>query len=181
MTRLVMAVLASCCILAACNRGGGRGADVATAGNDTLATRSDSTANLFPLLEYPPSWYFATADSDTVVASAMPIIAYPNLGIHYRTFESVAREYGGPSFYREMEYRNGETVSGQGYGDVALLDSILKKIPEAHVLLFHWENTTDRYSRQCGYDMDLYFLNDGDSLRVIYGMKFLPGTIASPY
>lgn len=177
-----MAILTICCLLAACNRQGGMGADYATAAsNDTLATQGDSTANPFPLLEYPPSWYFATADSDTVVASDLPVIAYPNLGIHYRTFESVAREYGGPSFYREMEYRNGETVSGQGYGDVALLDSILKKIPEAHVMLFHWENTTDRDSRQCGYDMDLYFLNDGDSLRVIYGIKFLPGIIASSY
>lgn len=171
-----------CCCLIAC--GGSSSTDVGDAietavGNDTI--RADSTANPFPLLNYPPSWYFAIADSDTVTAIDTPVITYPYLNIHYRTFESVVREYGGPTFYREIVYRDGDATSEHGYGDAALLDSILKSVPQARVMLFHWENTTDRDSLQCGYDMDLYFLGDGDSMRVIYGMKFLPGTVAAPY
>ena len=102
----------ACCCLIAC--GGGSSTDVGDAtetavGNDTI--RADSTANPFPLLNYPPSWYFAIADSDTVTAIDTPVITYPYLNIHYRTFESVVREYGGPTFYREIVYRDGDATS----------------------------------------------------------------------
>lgn len=172
--RLLIAIFMCCICLAACNSAG-KG-NVAASDDATANTLNCDTAtsNPFPLLAYPESWYFGGGSIEAPNNAA--IIMYPYLDLHYKTFETITREYGGPSFYREIEYSHGKIRSELGYGNTAYLDSILKKVPEARIMLFHWNNTTDRDSLQCGYDMDLYFLSDGDSLRVIYGMKFIPGT-----
>lgn len=168
----LIAILICCCFLAACTSNTGNTAATDAATTDTVA--ADSVINPFPLLKYPESWYFHSQSVE--IPPNVPVIPYPFIDMHYKTFETVSREYGGPAFYREIEYRNGKCTTEVGYGNTEHLDSILKDVPRAEVMLFHWGETTNRDSTQRGYDMDLYFLDDGDSLRVFYGIKFLPGT-----
>lgn len=177
--KLIVTILAIC-FLAACSGGKQQStmADDNTEAADTTMM-SDSTYNPFPLLAYPEGWYLGAGNAN--IPHDAVFIAYPHLDLHYSTFETVTREYGGPAFYRELDYKNGAMQSEPGYGTTTYLDSILQHVPQAHVMLFHWNNTVRRDSTQRGYDMDLYFLSDGDSLRVIYGIKFLPGVIASPF
>lgn len=167
-----------CCCLVAC--GHRRHAELAddVAKVDAVGA-ADTISNPFPLLSYPDNWYFNGGSIETPMGE--DFIDYPYMGMHYRTFESVVREYGGPAFYREINYEKGKMQSAPGYGNTAYLDSILKNVSKARVLLFHWENATSHVdSLKNGYDMNLYFLSDGDSMRVIYGIKFRPGMIATP-
>lgn len=160
-----------CCCLVGCTQGNNSTSALSTDTAPDTVTLGDTaaTGNPFPLLAYPADWYFGN-NSNLLPADAA-IIPYQYLDLHYRTFESVAREYGGPAFYREIEYRNSKLQSAHGYGNTELLDSILKNLSTARVMLFHWENIPHRDSSQPIYDMDLYFLSDGDSLRAIYGTK----------